>query len=222
MIKPTISLHELRAKIGHRAKSAPEHRFWGLHVHLVKLDTLEAAYLEAKRNGGAPGSDGETFESIEARGRGELLAELATELRTGVCHPRPYRRREIPKEGGKVRVISIPAIRDRVVQGALRLILEPIFEADFSDSSYGARPRRSAHEAIEKVRMGLRQHRHRVVDVDLSRYFDTIRHDRILTKVAQRVADAKVLAMMKQFLKSVGDRGVPQGSRFRHSSRTWR
>jgi RNA-directed DNA polymerase len=183
-----------------------------LHVHLVKLDTLEAAYLEAKRNGGAPGSDGETFESIEARGRGELLAELATELRTGVYHPRPYRRREIPKEGGKVRVISIPAIRDRVVQGALRLILEPIFEADFSDSSYGARPRRSAHEAIEKVRMGLRQHRHRVVDVDLSRYFDTIRHNRILTKVARRVADAEVLAMMKQFLKSVGDRGVPQGS----------
>jgi RNA-directed DNA polymerase len=127
-------------------------------------------------------------------------------------HPRPYRRREIPKEGGKVRVISIPAIRDRVVQGALRLIVEPIFEADFSDSSYGARPGRSAHEAIEKVRVGLNQGRHRVVDVDLSRYFDTIRHDRILAKVARRVVDSDVLAMVKQFLKSTGDRGVPQGS----------
>ena len=127
-------------------------------------------------------------------------------------HPRPYRRREIPKEDGKVCVISIPAIRDRVVQGALRLILEPIFEADFSDSSYGARPGRSAHEAIEKVCAGLRQGRHRVVDVDLSRYFDTIRHDRMLAKVVRRVVDGDVLAMVKQFLKSTGDRGVPQGS----------
>ncbi len=212
MTKPTISLQELRAKIGQRAKSAPAHRFWGLHVHIVKLDTLEAAYLEAKRNGGAPGSDAETFEEIEAQGRGEFLAKLAEELRTDAYHPRPYRRREIPKEGGKVRVISIPTIRDRVVQGALRLIVEPIFEADFSDSSYGARPGRSAHEASEKVRMGLRQGRHRVVDVDLSRYFDTIRHDRILAKVARRVVDSDVLAMVKQFLKSTGDRGVPQGS----------
>jgi RNA-directed DNA polymerase len=212
MTKPTISLQELRAKIGQRAKSAPAHRFWGLHVHIMKPDTLEAAYLEAKRNGGAPGSDDETFEAIEAQGRGEFLAKLAEELRMDAYHPRPYRRREIPKEGGKVRVISIPAIRDRVVQGALRLILEPIFEADFSDSSYGARPGRSAHEAIEKVRMGLRQGRHRVVDIDLSRYFDTIRHDRILAKVGRRVVDGNVLAMVKQFLKSTGDRGVPQGS----------
>jgi RNA-directed DNA polymerase len=171
MIKPTISLQELRATIGQRAKSVPAHRFWGLHVHVVKLDTLEAAYLEAQRNNGAPGSDGETFEQIEARGRGEFLAGLVAELRAGTYRPRPYRRREIPKEGGKVRVISIPAIRDRVVQGALCLILEPIFEADFSASSFGARPGRSAHQAIEHVRTGLRRRRHRIVDVDLSRYF---------------------------------------------------
>ena len=108
MIKPTINLQELRATIGHRAKSVPMHRFWGLHVHVVKLDTLEAAYLEAKRNNGAPGSDGQTFEGIEERGRGEFLRDLAAELRAGTYRPRPYRRREIPKEGGKVRVISIP------------------------------------------------------------------------------------------------------------------
>jgi RNA-directed DNA polymerase len=212
MIKPTINLQELRAKIGHRAKSVPAHRFWGLHVHVVKLETLEAAYLEAKRNNGAPGSDGETFEGIEERGLGEFLGELSAELRAGTYRPRPYRRREIPKEGGKVRVISIPAIRDRVAQGALRLIVEPIFEADFSDSSFGARPGRSAHEAIEKVRTGLRRRRHRVVDVDLSRYFDTIRHDRMLTKVARRISDGQVLAMVKQFLKSTGNQGIPQGS----------
>ena len=212
MTKPTISLQELRTNIGHRAKSAPEHRFWGLQVHLVKLDTLEAAYLEAKSNDGAPGSDGETFEAIEAHGRKLLLEQLAAELRAGTYRPKPYRRREIPKEGGKVRVISIPTIRDRVVQGALKSILEPIFEADFSDSSFGARPGRSAHQAIEKVRRGLHGRQHRIVDVDLSRYFDTIRHDRVLERVARRVSDGQVLQLLKQFLKSTGDRGVPQGS----------
>ncbi len=204
---PTISLQELRAKIGHRAKSAPAHRFWGLHVHLVKHVTLEAAYLGAMRNGGAPGADGETFEMIEDRGRGEFLSELAAELCAGTYRPRPYRRREIPNEGGKVRVMSIPPIRDRVVQGALRLILEPIFEADFSDSFCGARPGRS-HKAIEKVRFGLLQRKHRVGDIDLSRYFDDIRHDRVLAKVARRVVDGKVLAMVKQLLKSTGDKGI--------------
>jgi RNA-directed DNA polymerase len=212
MIKPTINLQELRAKIGSRAKSALTHRFWGLCVHVVKLDTLEAAYLEGKANAGAPGIDGETFEQIESAGRGEYLAVIAKELREGTYRPKAYRRREIPKEGGKVRVISIPAIRDRVVQGALRLILEPIFEADFSDCSYGARPGRSAHQALEVVRTGLRQRRHRVVDVDLSRYFDCIRHDRLLAKVARRISDGKVLALVKQFLKSNGECGVPQGS----------
>ena len=135
MIKPTIDLQELRERIGHRAKSAPTHRFWGLYVHIVKRTTLEAAYLEAKRNGGAPGSDGETFEQIEEAGREEFLAILAAEVSGGTYRPRPYRRREIPKEGGRTRTISIPTIRDRVVQGAIRTILEPIFEADFSDSS---------------------------------------------------------------------------------------
>ena len=214
MTKPTISLQELQAKIGHRAKSAPQHRFWGLYVHLLKPSTLEAAYLEAKRNGGAPGADGQTFEDIETRSRSAFLGEIATELRDGTYRPGPYRRREIPKAGqsGKVRVISIPAIRDRVVQGALRLILGPIFEADFSDSSFGARPGRSAHQALAKVREGLRQRKHRVVDVDLKSFFDQLRHDRILERVARRVMDGQVLALIKQFLKSVGERGVPQGS----------
>lgn len=212
MTKPTISLQELRAKIGHRAKSAPMHRFWGMYVHLVKLETLEAAYLEARRNQGAPGVDGETFEAIEAAGRGEFLARLAEELRSGTYRPRPYRRREIPKEGNRVRVISIPAIRDRVIQGALRLLLEPIFEADFSASSYGARPGRSAQQALATVRRALLVRKHRVVDLDLRSYFDRIRHDRILEKVARRVCDAQVLAIVKQFLKSTGERGIPQGS----------
>lgn len=181
-------------------------------MHIAKLDTLEAAYLEARRNGGAAGIDGVTFEQIETAGRAEFLTELVADLRNRTYRPGPLRRREIPKEGGKVRVISIPTIRDRVVQGAVRMILEPIFEADFSDSSYGARPGRSAHQALRVVREGLRQRRHRVVDVDLSRFFDTIRHDRLMTKVARRVCDDEVLALIKQFLVRTGERGVPQGS----------
>ncbi|SRR5665213_103168 len=212
MTKPTITTQELQKRIGHRAKSAPEHRFWGLYVHLVKAETIEAAYLEAKRNGGAPGSDGETFQSIEERGRAEFLTELVAELRADTYRPRPYRRREIPKEGGKVRVISIPAIRDRVVQGALRLILEPIFEADFSRHSFGARPGRSAHDAIGEVRSGLIYQKHLVLDVDLKRFFDDIRHTPVLARVARRVCDERVLRLIKQFLKSTGARGIPQGS----------
>jgi RNA-directed DNA polymerase len=212
MTKPTITTQELQRRIGHRAKSAPEHRFWGLHVHLVKLATLEAAYLEAKRNRGAPGADGETFEMIEGRGRSEFLAGLAAELRDGTYRPRPYRRREIPKEGGKVRVISIPTIRDRVVQGALRLLLEPIFEADFSRHSFGARPGRSAHDAIGEVRSGLIWKKHLVVDVDLKSFFDDIRHAPMLAKVARRVQDDRVLGLIKQFLRSTGKKGIPQGS----------
>ena len=181
-------------------------------MHLVKTETLETAYLEAKRNRGAPGSDGETFEAIEERGRAEFLTELAAELRTATYRPRPYRRREIPKDGGKVRVISIPAIRDRVVQGALRLLLEPIFEADFSRYSFGARPGRSAHDAIGEVRTGLLCQKRLILDVDLKSFFDDIRHAPVLAKVARRVRDERVLRLIKQFLKSTGARGIPQGS----------
>jgi RNA-directed DNA polymerase len=212
MIKPTISLQELRTRIANRAKSAPTHRFWGLFVHIAKLETLEAAYLGAKRNGGAPGEDGITFEQIESAGRREFLRAIASELHEDRYRPLPYRRREIPKGGGRVRVISIPSIRDRVVQGAIRLILEPIFEADFSDSSYGARPGRSAHQAVERVRHSLHQRKHYVADIDLAGFFDNIRQDRMLRKVARRVEDAKVLAMLKLFLKGNGKRGIPQGS----------
>ncbi|MCW5593715.1 MAG: group II intron reverse transcriptase/maturase [Burkholderiales bacterium] len=212
MIKPTISTQELQRRIGHRAKSALEHRFWGLYVHLGKLETLEAAYLEAKRKGGAPGSDAETFKAIEDRGRHEFLAELAAEVKNGTYKPRPYRRREIPKEGGKVRTISIPAIRDRVIQGALRLLLEPIFEADFSRHSFGARPGRSAHDAIAEVRSGLIWKKHLVVDVDLKSFFDDIGHAPLLAKIARRIQDDRILAIIKQFLKSTGRKGIPQGS----------
>src|ERR1700731_4499099 len=125
--------------------------------------------------------------------------------------PLPARRQEIPKDGDKVRVLSIPAIRDRVVQGALKLILEPIFEADFQPGSFGYRPKRTAHDAIRRVAKSIVREKTRIIDIDLRAYFDNVRHDLLLGKVAQRVNDAEVLHLLKLMLKATGKRGVPQG-----------
>jgi len=212
MTKTSIGVQELRKRIGEKAKAEPHHRFWGLYTHVWKLDTLEEAYRLAKQKDGAPGVDGETFEQIEALGRERYLEELSRELREKSYRPLPCRRVEIPKEGGKVRTLKIPAIRDRVVQGALRLVLEPIFEADFQPGSYGYRPNRTAHEALERVRGGLYKHLHQVIDLDLKSYFDTVRHDLLLTKLARRIDDDDVMWLSKSILKAGGRRGLPQGS----------
>jgi len=152
-----------------------------------------------------------TFEAIEAQGVEAFLGQIADELVGRSYVPLPARRQEIPKDGGKVRVLSIPAIRDRVVQGALKLILEPIFEADFQPGSFGYRPNRSAHEAVDRVDQAIFQQKTRVIDIDLRSYFDNVRHDRLLAKVAQRVDDTDVMHLLKIMLKANGKRGVPQG-----------
>ena len=147
MIKAPISLQDLRRRIYVKAKAEPTWRFWGLYVHVCKMGTLQEAYQMAKSNDGAPGIDGITFEAIEESGVESFLKQIQDELVHNTYQPTAVRKKEIPKDGGtKVRVLSIPTIRDRVVQGALKLILEPIFEADFQSGSYGYRPRRSAHE----------------------------------------------------------------------------
>ena len=214
MIKAPSSLQDLRRQIYHKAKSEQTHRFWGLLVHVAKLDTLTAAYQQAKRNGGVPGLDGQTFADIEARGRDQFLAGLRDELVTGTYHPQPNRAAEIPKEKGKVRKLQIPCIRDRVVQGALKLILEAIFEADFCSNSYGYRPKRSPHQALAEVRRSVLRRMSTVIEVDLARYFDTIRHDILLQQIARRVQDPAVLHLVKQILKAGGKIGVPQGGPF--------
>ena len=168
-----------------KAKADTSWRFWGLYVHVCKLDTLREAYALAKKNDGAPGSDGVTFEAIEAQGVEAFLGQIADELVGRTYVPLPAKKQEIPKDGGKVRVLSIPAIRDRVVQGALKLILEPIFEADFQPGSFGYRPQRTAHEAVDRVARAIVQHKTRVIDIDLKSYFDNVRHDRLLAKVAE-------------------------------------
>ncbi len=211
MIKPPIDLQDLRRRIYAKAKAEPSWRFWGLYVHVCKRETLAEAYSLAKQNNGAPGIDGVTFEAIEAGGVDIFLEQLRDDLVQGTYRPLRNRKQAIPKDGGKVRVLSIPAIRDRVVQGALKLILEPIFEADFQDGSFGYRPKRTAHEAVHRVADAIVHCKTRVIDIDLRAYFDNVRHDRLLAKVAARVNDADVLRLLKMILKASGKMGVPQG-----------
>src|SRR2546425_11640011 len=211
MTTTPISLQDLRRRIYVTAKADKTKRFWGLYVHVVKRETLRTAYALAKRNNGAPGIDGVTFTAIEAAGVDAFLAQLRDELVTRTYRPLRNRRVEIPKRGGKVRVLGIPAIRDRVVQGALKLILEPIFEADFCDGSYGYRPKRTAHEAVNRVAQAIVRNKTRVIDVDLAAFFDTVRQDLLLGKVARRVRDGEILHLVKRMRKASGKRGVPQG-----------
>jgi len=211
MIKASVSLQDLRRRLYVKAKADTSWRFWGLYVHVCKMETLREAYALAKRNDGAPGTDGVTFEAIEEQGVDAFLGQIQNELNRCTYTPRSARRKEIPKDGGKVRVLSIPAIRDRVVQGALKLILEPIFEADFQPGSFGYRPRRTAHEAVDRVAKAIVQQKTRVIDIDLRSYFDNVRHDRLLAKVARRVDDDDVMHLLKIMLKASGKQGVPQG-----------
>jgi RNA-directed DNA polymerase len=170
MTKPSPSLQDLRRRLYVKAKAETSWRFWGLYVHVCKMETLRQAYALAKENDGAPGVDGVTFGAIEAQGVEDFLEQIRDELVRRSYKPLPARRKEIPKDGGKVRVLSIPSIRDRVVQGALKLILEPIFEADFQPGSFGYRPKKTAHEAVDRVAQAIVQEKTRVIDIDLRSY----------------------------------------------------
>jgi RNA-directed DNA polymerase len=212
MTKAPVCLQDLRRKLYVKAKAEPSWRFWGLYVHVCKMETLQAAYDMAKKNDGAPGSDGVTFEAIEEQGAAQFLTRIQDELTRRIYVPLPVRKKEIPKDGGnKVRVLSIPAIRDRVVQGALKLILEPIFDADFQSGSYGYRPKRSAQQALDRVAHAIADGKTRVIDLDLRAYFDSVRHDRLLEKVAKRIQDDDVMGLLKAILRASGPIGVPQG-----------
>jgi len=212
MIKAPISLQDLRRSLYIKAKAEPAWRFWGLYVHVCKTETLYEAYQMAKRNDGAPGIDGVTFEAIEESGVEGYLKQIQGELVTNTYRPMRARKKEIGKDGGnKIRVLSIPAIRDRVVQGALKLILEPIFEADFQSGSYGYRPKRTAHQAVNRVAQAIVEEKTRVIDVDLRSYFDKVQHALLLKKVGRRMQDAAVMHLLKMILKATGKKGVPQG-----------
>ena len=172
MIKARITLQDLRRRIYYKAKADKQHRFWGMYVHVCKPETLAQAYSDAKANNGEPGIDGVTFASIEASGRADFLQTIELELKADTYRPNRCREVQIEKENGKLRTLKIPTIKDRVVQTALKLILEAIFEADFQPNSFGYRPKKQAHQAIAVVRTAIARGKTKVIDVDLKSYLD--------------------------------------------------
>jgi RNA-directed DNA polymerase len=200
LIKPE-KIRTLQRKLYVKAKAEPEFRFYQLYDKVWREDILAHAYALARDHDGAPGVDGVTFEQIEAAGLTEWLSGLREELRTKTYRPQPVRRVMIPKPGGGERPLGIPTIRDRVVQTAVKLVIEPIFEADLEPNTYGYRPNRSAADAIKQVKDLLWAGHTDVVDADLSKYFDTIPHGELMQCVARRIVDRMILSLIKMWLK---------------------
>ena len=197
---PVDKVRELQRGLWKAARRSKTRRFHALHDRVRRGDVLREAWKRIRANGGAAGVDGQTIADVEAQGVEGFLDGLAAELRSGTYRPQPVRRVYIPKGDGKQRPLGIPTVRDRVAQMATKLVIEPIFEADFHPCSYGFRPQRSAHAALEEVRVKGNEGRNWVVDADIQAYFDNIDKDKLLAMVAERISDRKVLKLLRQWL----------------------
>lgn len=216
-----LGIAKLRAKLGQKAKLEPKFRFYTLYHHISKDDVLIQAWENVKRNGGSAGIDGISIKAIERRGVMEFLKEIQAELKNKSYYPKPVKRVYIPKSDGKLRPLGIPTVKDRVVQAAVLFIIEPIFEQDFLDCSYGFRPERSAHQAIGAIKRSIAKGQLQVYDADLKAYFDTIPHDNLMKALETRIADQQILKLIHKWLKApiwepgkpmkANDKGTPQG-----------
>jgi RNA-directed DNA polymerase len=212
-LETPIAIRTLQRKLYRKAKQEPDFRFYLLYDKIYREDVLKHAYALVKANQGAPGVDGQTFEAIESGGLEKWMEGIRKDLRDKTYKPQPVRRVLIPKPGGGERPLGIPTIRDRTVQTAAKLVLEPILEADLEPEAYGYRPKRSAHDAIQKVHKLICEGYTDVVDADLSKYFDTIPHTELLKSVARRIVDRDVLHLIKMWLKAPVEERDENGKR---------
>lgn len=217
---PTEKVQELQEKLGHAAKENKKRRFHALYDKVYRMDVLREAWRRVKKNGGAAGVDRITIKDIEEQGETLFLLKCQHMLREGKYRPSPVRRQYIPKKDGKQRPLGIPTVQDRVIQMATKLVIEPIFEADFQDTSFGFRPKRDAKQALDRVRKACNRKGNWVIDVDIQGYFDNINQEKLMKLVEMRISDRRILKLIRKWL-TVGvmeegnvkrsDLGTPQG-----------